>query len=372
MRYNEFGKTGVRLSVLGFGGAKFRNGKSNEENAERVLYAIDKGVNHLDSGVGYTNSEVIFGLAVKQLKRETFYISTKNQPAFYKTKVEQLDEIKRSLENAGLDYFDFYYMWNVKRYSEYEKAINAGDQYEALLEAKDQGMIRHICLSSHLDAQDTIKIIEDDKIEGILLNMNILNFPYIIDAAVSAKRKGIGVGIMSPLYGGQIPLNEEKFQFLNMHGLSPTGEALCFASGLLYADYAYVGFRTNEEVDYACDIVDKNITVDDNDLAKIREIVGNGLDKACCGCTYCMPYYSKKIPIAEYMLYYNLKYIYGYSQEDFEKRLNFHKQWFMLAKRKADAKDCIKCGVCEKECTQHIDIISRLEEIAEIEQRLNI
>jgi predicted aldo/keto reductase-like oxidoreductase len=44
----------------------------------------------------------------------------------------------------------------------------------------------------------------------------------------------------------------------------------------------------------------------------------------------------------------------------------------MLAKRKADAKDCIKCGACEKECTQHIDIISRLEEIAEIEARLNI
>lgn len=52
MRYNDFGNTGIKLSVLGFGGAKFRNGKSNEENAERVLYAIHKGVNHFDSGVG--------------------------------------------------------------------------------------------------------------------------------------------------------------------------------------------------------------------------------------------------------------------------------------------------------------------------------
>lgn len=346
MRYNQFGKTGIELSVLGFGGAKFRNGKSNEENAERVLYAIDRGVNHFDSGVGYTNSEEIFGLAVKQLPRNSFYISTKNQPAFYKTKYEQLDEIKRSLERTGLSYFDFYYMWNVKRYNEYEKAISAEDQYETLLDAKKQGLIRHICLSSHLDAKDTIKIIDDGKVEGILLNLNILNFPYVIDAAIHAKRKGIGVGIMSPLCGGQISLNEDKLSFLNMNGLSPTGEALCFASGLWCADYAYVGFRSNDEVDYARAIVDRNISVDENLLEKIREIVGIGLDKACCGCTYCMPYCPQNLPVAEYMLYYNLKYVFGYSQEDFEKRLDFHKKWFMLAKRKADAKDCIKCGAC--------------------------
>jgi len=194
MKFKEFGKTGINLSVFGFGGAKFRNGKTNEENAERVLYAINKGINHFDSGVGYTNSEEIFGLAINQSKREALYVSTKNQPAFFKTKQQQLDEIKRSLENTGISYFDFYYMWNVKRYSEYEKAISTENQYEALLEAKEQGMIRHICLSSHLDAKESIKIIDDGKIEGILLNLNILNFPYSIDAAVHAKRKGIGVG----------------------------------------------------------------------------------------------------------------------------------------------------------------------------------
>jgi predicted aldo/keto reductase-like oxidoreductase len=103
---------------------------------------------------------------------------------------------------------------------------------------------------------------------------------------------------MSPLYGGQIPLNEERLSFLDMNGLSPTGEALCFASGLWCADFAYLGFRANEEVDYACEIVDKNIIVDENALFQIRDIVGAGLDKACCGCTYCVPYCPKQLPIA--------------------------------------------------------------------------
>ena len=101
MKVKEFGKTGINLSVFGFGGAKFRNGKTNEENAERVLYAINKGINHFDSGVEYTNSEEIFGLAINQSKREALYVSTKNQPAFFKTKQQQLDEIMARYRSLG-------------------------------------------------------------------------------------------------------------------------------------------------------------------------------------------------------------------------------------------------------------------------------
>jgi len=370
MTHNDVLKTDAPYAALGFGLMRLPDVKQTTQMTDMYMEA---GFNYFDTAYVYGGSEEKLREALaKRYPRESFLAADKIPPWMTSGRASCDKLLNESLKRCGLDYFDFYYMWNVKRYGEYEKAISAGDQYEALLEAKDQGLIRHICLSSHLDAHESIKIIDDGKIEGILLNLNILNFPYIIEAAIRAKRKGIGVGIMSPLYGGQIPLNEEKFPFLNMHGLSPTGEALCFASGLWCVDYAYVGFRSNEEVDYACEIADKGIVVDENELSGIREVVGSGLDKACCGCTYCMSYYPKQIPIAEYMLYYNLKYVYGYSQEEFEKRLNFHKQWFMLAKRKADAKDCIKCGACEKECTQHIGVISRLEEIAEIEQRLNI
>lgn len=369
MRYKDFGKTGIKLSAFGYGGGRFR-GKSVDEGAELVRYAIECGVNHFDSNFGYVSSQEIFGLAVKGLKRDSFYMSTKNQPLFFKTKQEQLDEIKRSLEIMGLDYFDFYYMWNVKRLDEYERALIAENQFEALLDAKSEGLIRHICLSSHLAAEESIRIIKDGKIEGILLNLNILNFPYTIKAAETAKREGIGVGLMSPLYGGQIPQNEDKLRFLNMKNMTPTDAALRFAAGLWCADYAYIGFRSNEEIDRACEIADMNVSVDESEVSKIREIIGEGLGKACCGCGYCIPHCPKELPIAEYMTYYNLKYLFGASQEEFEKRLDFHKKWFMLAKRRADAKDCIRCGACERECTQHIPVMERIAEIAEIEERL--
>lgn len=369
MRFNEFGSTGKMLSAFGFGGAKFRNGKPNEENAERVLYAYEKGVNHFDSSEGYGNSEEVFSLAVRNLKRDTFFMSTKNQPFFVDSKKQIIDEIKCSLEKMKLDYFDFYYLWNVKKANEYHKAISISGQYEALLKAKSEGLISHICLSSYLTGKEAIEIIDDGKIDGILLNMNLLNFPYTIDAAYHANKKGIGVGIMSPLYGGQIPINENRLQFLSMNGLSPTNEALRFISGLDCVDFAYVGFRNKEEIDNACQIVDMNVNITENELENIRKTVGIGLEKACTGCSYCMQYCPKQLPISEYMTYYNMKYLFGMPQEEFEKRLAFQKEWFMLAKRKADAKDCIKCGNCEKQCTQHINIIERLSELAEIEAK---
>ena len=73
MRYKEFGSTGKMLSVYGFGGAKFRNDKSVEENADRVVYAYEKGVNHFDSNNGYTDSEEIFALAMRNFKRDTYF-----------------------------------------------------------------------------------------------------------------------------------------------------------------------------------------------------------------------------------------------------------------------------------------------------------
>lgn len=369
MRYKEFGSTGKKLSVFGFGGAKFRNGKSVEENAECVIYAYENGVNHFDSNPHYTDSEEVFSLAMRNFKRDTYFMSTKNQPFFINSKEEAKDCIKRSLEKMKLDYFDFYYFWNVKKVDEYEKALNISRHYDALLDAKREGLISHICLASHLTGKEGIEIIDDGKIEGILLNTNILNFPYTIDAAYHAKKKGVGVGIMSPLYGGQIPQNEDRLQFLRRNGLSPTNEALRFIAGLECVDFAYIGFTNNNEVDNACKIADMRAVVTRAELEEIRKLVGHGLDKACTGCMYCMEYCPKSLPIAEYMTYYNLKYLFGMPQEEFEKRLSFHKDWFMLAKRKADARDCIKCGNCEKQCTQHINIIQRLSEFAEIEAK---
>ena len=370
MRYKPFGSTGKRLSVFGHGGAKYRNYDDIDNNIDNVRYAYAKGINHFDSCPGYANSEELFSRALCEFKRDTYYMSTKNQPLFINSKTEAKDGIKRSLEKMKLDYFDFYYLWNVKKIDEYEKAIFISEHYQALIEAKEEGLISHIALSSHLNGKEAAEIINDGKIEGILLNMNILNFQYTIEAAITAKVAGIGVGVMSPLAGGLIPMNEDKMKFLCRHGMSPTEEALRFVSGLNVVDYSYVGFKSRAEIDMACRIADLNEDISKDEFNGLKELVGEGMQVACIGCMYCMDHCPNSLPISEYMSFYNFKHVFNMKEDELIMRLRGARNWFMLAKRKADAKDCNKCGNCEKYCTQKINIRDRLTEIESWEAQL--
>ena len=67
------------------------------------------------------------------------------------------------------------------------------------------------------------------------------------------------------------------------------------------------------------------------------------------------------------MQYYNFKQIFGRSDEQMAKDLPGQKQWGFLGQREADAGECIQCGKCEEACTQHLNIIERLGEIAQWE-----
>jgi predicted aldo/keto reductase-like oxidoreductase len=78
MRYATYGKTGKRVSVIGFGGMRFDTGLSQDENAELVRYASSKGINYFDTAPGYCGdqSEDIYGLAFQDMPGE-FFVSTK-------------------------------------------------------------------------------------------------------------------------------------------------------------------------------------------------------------------------------------------------------------------------------------------------------
>jgi aryl-alcohol dehydrogenase-like predicted oxidoreductase len=81
MIYNTYGKTGKKVSAVGFGGMRFDETKSNAENAELVRYANSKGINYFDTAPGYCSdtSEDIFGEAFKDMPGD-FYVSTKGMP----------------------------------------------------------------------------------------------------------------------------------------------------------------------------------------------------------------------------------------------------------------------------------------------------
>jgi len=374
MIYKKYGQTGMRVSAVGFGGMRFDTNISNEKNAEMLLYAYEKGINYFDTAPEYCNdqSEDIFGIALKQMQgyRDKWYVSTKGAPTKFNTANKAQMAVEKSLKRLNVDKIDFYHIWCITQMAQYELSMTSGGQYEGLLKCKENGLIDHIVLSSHLQGSAIRRILEEGKIEGILLGINILNFPYRWEAVEAANEKGYGVVVMNPLAGGQIPMYEKELKFLAGPGETPTEAALRFCISCPQIDVVLNGFTTREHIDTACAVADKCRPFSAEDLARLRSNISEKMDKLCTGCGYCLSECPQNIPIAGYMQYYNAKPLFGWNEKELLKRLQFEKDWGMLADSEIRAADCTECRECEKACTQHINIAERMKEVARLESKL--
>ena len=368
MIYKTYGKTGHQVSAVGFGGMQFDVKTSQDENAQLLRYAHDKGINFFDTAPQYCDdqSEEIFGRALSELSsvRDKIYVCTKGMPETHDTAAKAEEAVKKSLKRLQTDYVDFYYVWCVRKMSQYDLAMQPGGQYEGLLRCQEQGLIKHIAVSSHLRGEAIGTILEKDKMAGALLGMNILNFPYRWAAAEAAHRLGYGVVAMNPLAGGLIPRHEQQLSWLARAGETATEAALRFCIACPQITVALNGFTTREHIDMACRIADRAEPFSPADIERLRQQVNQGLNALCTGCGYCLSHCPKAIPIAGYMQYYNLKPLFGSTDEQMIKGLADQHEWLLLAEGNAAAGDCIQCRACEEACTQHLNIVERLGELA--------
>ncbi len=374
MIYKPYGKTGLNVSAVGFGGMRFDIKQSQAENAKLLQYAVDQGINYLDTAPAYCEdqSEDIFGLAIKNMadKRDQFYVSTKGMPESFDTAEKAIAQVDKSLSRLKTDYIDFYYVWCVRKWSQYELAMQPGGQYEGLLKCKEQGKIKHIVVSTHLRGPEVEDLISKQEFEGVLLGVNILNFLYRWDGVQAAAKLDMGVVAMNPLSGGLIPQNEEFLSFLGAENETATEAALRFCISCPQITVTLNGFTTKEHIDTACKVAGNATPFTDEDVQRIRSQVTNNMDSLCTGCGYCMGRCPVEIPIASYMQFYNQKLLKNKTDEEMTKELGFDHQWGMTADRKASAAACVNCGRCEMACTQHLDIVKRLETTAEWEKTL--
>jgi predicted aldo/keto reductase-like oxidoreductase len=359
--YKIYGKTGKKVSAVGFGGMRFDTNKSIEENAELIRYANSKGINYFDTAPGYCDdkSELIFGEAFKNMPSQ-FYVSTKGMPTRFDTAEKAIAAVKKSIERLGVKKIDFYHIWCIRKTEHYELAMKPGGQYEGLLQCQKDGLIDHIVLSSHQTGNEVKNILEDGKIEGVLLGVNILNFPYRWEGVQNAYDMGYGVVAMNPLSGGAIPQHEKELEFITNGDETATEAALRFVISCPQITIALNGFTTKEHIDMACRIADEAKPFTDEEIKKIGKKIGASMNEACTGCGYCNVC-PKDIAIPSFMQVYNEKHVFHKTDEDMKNMLNNAYEWGILAGKKGTAKDCISCGLCEKECTQHLPIIERLK-----------
>ena len=135
MEYITLGKTGLKVSRMGFGGIPIQK---IDAAGTRVLMEklLEAGVNYVDSARGYTVSEAFLGEALEGM-RDQFIIATKSMA---RTKEAMEKDIATSLANFRTDYIDLYQVHNPSL-ADLETVIGPGGALEALLEAKAQARL---------------------------------------------------------------------------------------------------------------------------------------------------------------------------------------------------------------------------------------
>jgi len=143
MEYRILGKTGLKISRLGFGGIPIQRIDA-EGTKVLVQKLLETGVNYIDTARGYTVSEEYLGYALEGI-RDKFIIATKSMA---RTKEAMAKDIDISLKNLRTDYIDLYQIHNPTA-ADLEQVQAPGGALEALQEAKSAGKIGHIGVTLH-------------------------------------------------------------------------------------------------------------------------------------------------------------------------------------------------------------------------------
>jgi predicted aldo/keto reductase-like oxidoreductase len=362
MWYRKYGLTGVEVSAIGFGGMRFADHENWEKGAALVKAAYEAGINYFDTAPGYGKSEDIFGTAFKEMKktRETkpFYVSTKT---FAAEPDSMRRDLEKSLERMGLDYVDFYHLWCIMTLDGYRerKAKGALREMERL---KDEGLIKHICVSSHMTGTDIGELLAEYPFAGLLVGYSVMNFAYREASLDAAAARNMGVVIMNPLGGGLIPQNPDRFSFARTQpGETVVEAALRFLLNDRRVTVALVGLSDTAQLEEALGAVEGFKPIGQEQYARVRASLQESFNELCTSCGYCDEC-PEGIPVPRYLEAYN-HYALGGEAKDIINRLRWH--WSIGADDDY-LERCTECGLCEEKCTQHLPIRQRLQEIRRV------
>ena len=332
MDYRVLGKTGLRISRLGFGGIPIQ--KSDAENTKKLIdELILQGVNFIDTARGYTVSEEYLGYALRGV-RDKFVLATKSMA---RTADAMARDIDISLHNLGTDYIDLYQIHNPGA-KDLETVTSADGALEALQAAKDAGKIGHIGITLH-SVELFAKVLELPWVETVMFPYNIVETQGE-DLIARCAEKNIGFICMKPLAGGAIDDAHIAMRFIvsNPH-----------------VSVVIPGMADVEEIAQNVQAAENTAPLSQEEqdkVAKIRAQLGTNF---CRRCNYCAPC-TVGINIPAVFLFEGY-----YSRYDL-------KQWAAsrYATLSKTASDCIGCGACESRCPYSLPIRQMMNSAAAV------
>ncbi len=195
MQTRILGRTGLEVSIIGFGGIPIRR-PSHEEAVALYRHAMDLGINYFDAARAYTRCEERLGAAIVG-RREELVICSRD---LSHTKREMAAAIDTSLNTLGTDYIDIYQCHELHQPQDLDECLAPGGAFEALDEARDAGKVRFVGMTGH--NPDVIMAgLETGIMDVVLIMMNYVNRRMVEEVLPRAKADNVGVVIMKPLGG---------------------------------------------------------------------------------------------------------------------------------------------------------------------------
>ena len=210
MKRRSLGRTGQRSTIVSLGGAIFIGKPEQKEADAFIKLALDHGVNHIDVAPTYGDAETQLGKWVREYRKSIFLAcKTRNR-----TRKEAAEEFRRSLEHLQTDHFDLYQLHGLDKPDELETALGPDGAIQAIQEAKRQGLVKYIGITSH-NPVNIMKALKRFDFDTVLLPVNCVlkahsqpenNYEPVL---AFAKERGMGVIAMKAIAKGPWP-NEKR------------------------------------------------------------------------------------------------------------------------------------------------------------------
>ena len=325
MEMVTLGSTNITVNKNGFGALPIQR-ISKDDAVKLARKAYDAGITFFDTARWYTDSEVKLGEAFEGM-REKVFIATKtgatNADDFWK-------DLKTSLTNLKTDYIDIYQFHNP---SFVPKPNDGTGLYEAMLEAKEKGMVRHIGITNHRLA------VANEAIDSGLYETLQFPFCYLatdkdIELVEKCKKANMGFIAMKALSGGLITNSKAAYAFeAKFDNVLPIW-----------------GVQRESELDEFISYIDNPPKMDDEISAIIKKDLEELSGDFCRGCGYCMP-----CPVGIE--------INNMARMSLMLRRAPSAAWLtpkMQAKMKL-VEQCLHCGKCKSKCPYGLDTPTLLE-----------
>lgn len=374
MQYRRIEKTGDELSALGFGAMRLplKNGKIDRVKAKGLIYyAIDNGVNYIDTAYLYGDSESFLGEILTDEIRSKVKISTK-LPSInvrkYADMENILDEQLRRLQITTIDYYLIHAV-DLKTINRLLKR----DLIKFIDKAKDEGKIKHVGFSYHGPKEEFETVVDVYDWDAVMIQYNYFddNVQVSIEGIEYAASKGMGIIVMEPLKGGilagKMPKDAEEIFKKANPDKSNAEWAFEWLFNNRYVTSVLSGMNSFEQLDDNLAVADKTTPLsmsfeDIETVELVKRVMRNSLRINCSTCGYCMPC-PQGVNIQVCLRIYNEKFLFEHKGLINPSLIDYFQYAGGIMGSKGNAGMCNACGKCLRKCPQNLDIISELKKV---------